>query len=509
MPNFVTAREAVDCIRDNDFVWSNAFLALANPIELQSAIGERVRETGKPGNLTFCCTAGFGDWKEGSPNEEFIRLGAVKSVVLGHYSSTAETARMVLRGEIEGYNLPLGVMSKMVRAAASGEQYFITDIGRNLFVDPVYGGYRLNDRSKEEYVKEIVIDGKRRLQYRIPPMHVALIKGSSADEEGNVSFEKEATVSDALSLAQAVKCRGGTVIVQVEQILKDHQRPWNVVVPAPLIDCIVVCPGQTQIAGATGYNSAFAGDEFYGADPMRDLVLRVEASKPPQDLARSLIAKRAVQELKPGHTVNIGIGMPESVAVEAARNGLLQSVSLTVESGAMKGVPASGAAFGAAIGAHSICSMAQQFDFYDGGGLDICFIGALEIDGEGNVNGHLNEKKLSGIGGFANITQSTPKVVFCATFSSGGLKAEMANGRLQIGQEGKFPKFVEAVKSISFSAKNALENNQEVLYVTERCVFRLGREGLELTEVQPGIDIQRDILDLMPFPVRVAEGLRR
>lgn len=507
MPKFVSLREAVANIRRGDHVWSNAFLALANPIELQSAIGERFRETGEPGDLTFCCCAGFGDWKNPSPNEEFVRLGAVKSVILGHYSSTAETSKMVLGGEIQGYNLPLGVMSKMVRAAASGESYFITDIGLNLFVDPMYKGYQLNGKSKDIYVDEITIDGKRRLKYRIPPMNVALIKGSSTDREGNISFEKEATVTDALSLAQAVKRQGGTVLVQVESILDSHQRPWNVVVPSTLVDYIVVCPGQTQVAGVEGYLPSYAGDEFYEADPMRELVLEFEERKPRQDTARALIAKRAVQELRPGSLVNIGIGIPESVAVEAAKSNLLKEVSLTVESGATKGVPASGAAFGATIGAHSICSMAQQFDLYDGGGLDICFIGALEIDGSGNVNAHMSEKKLSGIGGFANITQSTPTVVFCATFTSGGLKAQEENGRIQIRQEGRYPKFVRKVRSVSFSAENAKNNGQTVLYVTERCVFRLIESGLELIEVGPGIDLETEILKQLPFEVSVSPEL--
>ncbi len=499
MPKFVPLQEAVACIKDGDHVWSNAFLALANPVELQSALGARVKETGSPKNIMFCCAAGFGYWKENTPNEEFIRLGAAKGVLLGHYSSTPETARMVLEGKLAGYNLPLGVLSKMIRAAAGGETYFISDIGLNLFVDPIHKGYRLNALSTEEYVTDIEIDGKRRLKYRIPPMDVAFIKASSSDSEGNISFEKEATVTDALSLAQAVSRQGGKVIVQVERITEDHQRPWNVIIPAPLVDMIVVCPDQGQIAGLDGYAPSYAGDEFYEADHMRDFVLKYEASQPPRDTARSLIAKRAVKELKPGQLANIGIGIPEVVAVEAAKSGLLKEVSLTVESGAVNGVPASGAAFGAAVGPHCIYSMVQQFDLYDGGGLDICFIGALEIDKEGNVNGHYSETKLSGIGGFANITQATPKVVFCATFTAGGLKVEEADGKVSIVSEGKHPKIVDKVQAISFSAKNAHANGQEVLYVTERCVFRLGPRGLELAEVMPGIDVEKDILARLPF----------
>lgn len=237
---------------------------------------------------------------------------------------------------------------------------------------------------------------------------------------------------------------------------------------------------------------------------MREYVLRIESERPPRDTARTWVARRAAQELQPGSLANIGIGIPEIVAVEAAKSGLLRSIALTVESGAINGVPASGGAFGAAIGAHSICSMAQQFDLYDSGGLDICFIGALEIDREGNVNGHLGEGKLSGIGGFANITQSTKTVVFCATFTSGGLQVSEVEGRLHILREGRFPKFRPRVRTVSFSAKNARENRQTVLYITERCVFRLGEGGLVLTEISPGVDLQRDILDQLDFEVEIA-----
>jgi propionate CoA-transferase len=227
-----------------------------------------------------------------------------------------------------------------------------------------------------------------------------------------------------------------------------------------------------------------------------------------KDLARVLTARRAARELKPGHVVNIGVGVPELVGVEAAKSGLLPRITLTVEAGSMKGLPVGGRAFGATMAPQSICSTAQQFDFYDGGGLDICFIGALEIDAEGNVNGHYNPKKLSGIGGFINITQFTHKVVFCTTFSAGGLEVAETEAGVQIVHEGRFPKFVKRVNALSFSALNAHENGQEIVYVTERCVFRLGEKGLVLTDVARGIDVERDILRLLPFPVEVATDLR-
>jgi propionate CoA-transferase len=509
MPIFATLQEAVGQIKDYDYIWSNAFLSLANPIQLQTALGERVRRTHSPRNLTFCCPAGFGDWDKNSPNEDFVRFGAVKSVVMGHFASTPTTAQKVINGEIEGYNLPLGVMSKMIRSAASGENYLISDVGLNLFVDPLYGEYRLNKRSKENYLEDIIIDGKRRLKYRIPPMDIAFIKGSSADADGNISFEKECVVSDARTLAQAVHLRGGKVIVQVERIIQNRQHPWNVVVPAPFVDMIVVCPDQTQIAGIDEYSPAYSGDKFYGSDLIREIIINKEEKSPSKDIARAAIAKRAVRELKAGQIANIGIGIPEMVVMEAAKNGLLDCISLSVESGSIKGAPASGQAFGAVTGAHSICSTSQMFDLYDGGGLDICFLGALEIDADGNVNSHMSEGKLSGIGGFANISQNTPQVVFCVTFSSGGIQIEEKNGLMTIQKEGSFLKFVDKVRSVSFSAANARNAKQKVLYVTERGVFQLGTQGLELIEITPGIDLKKNILDLIPFEVKIAESICR
>ncbi len=242
-------------------------------------------------------------------------------------------------------------------------------------------------------------------------------------------------------------------------------------------------------------------------DEELETYVRENAKEDPKELAKRLIAKRAAKELMPGHVVNIGVGAPEFVAVEAAKSGMLSKVALTVEAGSMKGLPAGGFAFGAAMGAQACCTTAEQFDLYDGGGLDICFIGALEIDGNGNVNGHYHPKKLSGIGGFINITQFTHKVVFCTTFSAGGLEIEDGEDGLHIVKEGKFLKFAKNVTALSFSAMNAHENKQEVVYVTERCVFRLGEKGLVLTEVRKGVDVKKQILDLLPFAVEVAPEL--
>lgn len=495
MPRFLTARQAVDLIRDGDHICVNAFLALNNPVELNTALSERFRETGSPRNLSVFSGA-FGFWAVGSPAEGYLRDGAVKSIVLSHYASIPDVAKMVLDNRIEGYNLPLGAMSHMIREAARGRRWYDTEIGLNLFVDPECGGgYRLNESARDTWIHRVEVEGRPMLRYRVPELDVALIKGSSVDRYGNISFESECCTVDALSLAMAVRRRGGLVLVQVKRVIEGKMRPRDVVIPGALATAVVVCPEQRQVAPLEGYEPSYAGDEFIPPAGMSAWVL----SRPPGDPNREAVARRAVRELAPGQIVNIGVGIPESVAVLAAKSGLLEKVTLTVESGGMGGLPAPGVAFGATIGAHSIYDMAQQFDFYDGGGLDICFIGALEIDKTGNVNGHNSPGKLSGVGGFADITQATKKVVFCAAFSSGGLETSFDGDGMRIVREGRHPKLIERVSAVSFSAKNALEAGQEILYVTERCVFRLTPGGLMLTEISKGIDLKRDILDRMPF----------
>ena len=501
MPEFVTAREAVACIKSGDFIGVNAFLTLVNPAQLLEALADRFIETGEPHDLTIFSEAGFGNWEEGSMCERIITSGGVKKVILSHYASMPGTAKMVMNNEIAGYNFLFGAMSHMVREAARGNPYYITRSGVNLFVDPKNGGGKLNEKADEELVSDIVIDGERFLKYKVPSFDVALIKGSSCDRFGNITMEKESCTLDAMSLVQAVKRNGGKVIVQVEQFTQ-KRRPWECIVPGAFVDYIVLCPEQKPILGIDEFEPSYAGDRFMTSDEITEFVLAHGSEK--RDTIRSVITKRAVRELKPGMFVNIGIGIPEGVAIEAAKKNILSSITLTVEDGAIGGMPASGKAFGSAVGAHCIINTAQMFDFYDGGGLDICFLGTLQTDREGNVNSHRSPTKLAGIGGFANITQTAKKVVFCSTFTTGGLEIEESYGRVTIKKEGRINKFVESVgNDVSFSAKNAHAIDQDVMYVTERCVFRLKPEGLVLTEVYKGIDLQTQILDLLPFDVKI------
>jgi len=338
-----------------------------------------------------------------------------------------------------------------------------------------------------------------------PKIDVAFIKGTTVDPNGNISFEKEYLSVDALAIAQATKRNGGTVIVEVEQVSHVFARPRNVIVPGMLVDAVVVCENAYE---AGEYNPALSGDIHVPATHM-DYYINMISEKTKKtrtgygagDRTADIIGERAARELRAGQIVNIGIGIPETIGKYASKQGSLKDIFITVEAGGVGGLPAPGKAFGATIGADMICDMATQFDFYDGGGLDVCFLGALEVDMHGNVNSHKLEGSYTGIGGFANITFSTGIIVFCLSFTAKGLEAVKDGGKVRINEEGSIRKFKKEIAAISFSGKHAMKRGQKVLYVTERCVFELTENGLKLKEVYPGIDEKTQIRDLLDFEV--------
>lgn len=343
MPVFVSAEEAVGQIKDGSLICVNAFLALANPLELLTALADRYEQTGSPRSLTMYCSSGFGNWEENSGCERIVTNGATDTLMISHFPTMPGSEKAVLENKVAGYNFPLGALSHMIREAARGSDYYITKSGLNLFVDPRIGGSKLNSLATEDWVDDIEIDGQRYLKYKVPKFDVALLKASSCDRFGNITMEKESCVVDALSLAQAVKRNGGTVIVQVERIT-EKRRPWESIVPMALVDYIVLCPEQTPVLGTVDYNPSFCGDRFMTAEEITEYVLTNKPTK--TSPVRTRIAKRAVEELEPGMVVNIGIGIPEGVSIEAAKKGLLSRVTMTVEDGAFGGMPTTGAAFG-------------------------------------------------------------------------------------------------------------------------------------------------------------------
>jgi propionate CoA-transferase len=351
--------------------------------------------------------------------------------------------------------------------------------------------------STKELLSVHEVEGEEFLLYHTPKIDVAFIKGTTVDPNGNISFEREYLTVDALAMAQAAKRNGGKVIVEVERVSHMFSRPRNVIVPGLLVDYVVV---REETPRNGEYNPALSGDIHVPASHMDYYINKLSTRrKNTEDHSADIVGERAARELKPGQTVNIGIGIPEAMGKFASKNGILKDVYVTVEAGGVGGLPAPGVAFGATIGADMICDTSTQFEFYDGGGLDICFLGGLEVDAEGNVNAHSLPDGYAGIGGFANITHSTQNIVFCLNFTTKGLLVKKNGDNINIVSEGSVKKFKKNISAVSFSAKNALKRGQRVLYVTERCVFELCAEGLALLEVYPGIDRKSQILDLLDF----------
>lgn len=502
MFRFMSKQEAAALIPDGAVVAVNSFLSICNPQALHEGIYERFTACGHPRDLTLLCASGYGNRDEVTYAEPYVKAGAVRRVIASHYATMPVTQRLALDNQIEAYCLPLSAISHGIRAAAGGQKGCLSQVGLRLFVDPRVQGPGVNARSREKLVDLVELDGEEYLYYRVPPVDVALIKATSVDAAGNISFEDEYVVVDALSLAQSTRAHGGLVLVQVDRVTHLRARPRNVVIPGILVDGVVVA----EPSGKAEPTQTLSGDIHVPTTHMDYWMRRLQTAYPAKvktagDESREIIGARAAAELKPGDIVNIGVGIPEQVAAFASRRGILKDITLTVEAGGVGGLPAPGGFFGASIGADMITDMAAQFDFYNGGGLSICFMGALEVDRFGNVNAHALPDSYPGIGGFANITGATKNVVFCLNFRARGLLAKNCDGRVCIERDGSLPKFKRDIYAVSFSAQRALENGHRVLYVTERCVFQLVPGGLKLVEVYPGVDPKNQIAALLDFPL--------
>ena len=503
MYEIMSADEAIRLIRDGDCICVNSFVGIENPVALHEALFDRYQRMQSPRHLTIVSSAGFGVWDENRNAEGYIREGAVDRLICGHFGAMMSTKKLVLEDRFEAYNLPLGCISHAIRAQAGGLPGALSKVGLDIFVDPRMEGPGINRISIDDsLVKHVEVDGEEFLYYKLPKLTVALIKGTAADRKGNISFDDMFMSGDALSICQAVKANHGKVIVQVDRLVNTPSRPRNAIIPGCLVDAIVVTEPEERNEAYTALTGSFE-IPYEEWNMWNEKIDTVSSKASKNNTVGNIIGRRAAMELRLDDIVNIGIGIPEMVSRHARKNGMLDMVTLTVESGGIGGFPVSGEAFGAMIGATSVYDMANQFDLYDNGGLDVCFMGALEVDGQGNVNAHRGPGAFAGIGGFANITAKTPTVVFCLTFNTKGLEVSQKKGVVTIEKEGTIPKFVEEVKSISFSAKRAIANGQKVLYVTERCVFRLTPKGLKLIEVYPGVDAEKDILSHLPFEVEL------
>ena len=492
----VTADEAVSLLRDRDTLSSCGFVQSCVPEALLKALERRYLKTGTPRNLSLFATAGQGD----SKTKGLSRLGhegLLRKVVAGNWGRMPSVCQLALDEKIYAYNLPQGIIAQLFRDLAGGKPGTFSKIGLHTFVDPRHEGGRINKITTRDIVKLVEFEGDEWLFYKVAPVTVAFIRGTTANSMGNITMEKEPLTLNNLAMAMAAKNSNGIVIAQVERIAdRNTLPPRDVRIPGIFVDCVVVAEPEDHMTNlATQYNPAYAGR------------IRVPvATVPPLPLdERKIIARRAAFELPPNGIVNLGVGVPEGVASVANEEKVLQYITLSVESGAIGGIPASGASFGASLNMDAVIDENQQFDFYDGGGLDMACLGMAECDRAGNVNVSRFGSRLIGVGGFINISQNARRMVFAGTFTAGGLEIAVEDGKLNILKEGKQKKFVEKVGQISFSGQYAYDRGRMVLYVTERCVFRRVRAGLALIEVAPGIDIERDILAHMGFKPIIGE----
>ncbi len=489
MSKFMTADEAVRLVRDGDSiaVTGNGG-GIMEPNYLFEALEKRFLSEGHPTGVTLTHSAGIGDKDKGGISR-FAHEGMTKRVVGGHWGWSPRMQQMANENKIEAYNLPQGIICLQYREIAAHRVGVITQTGMKTFVDPRVSGGKLNDVTKEDLVELIQLDGKDWLHYKPYPMNIGLIRGSIGDADGNISMEYEPTYLEALAIAQAVHNCGGKVIAQVKFAAKNGSLdPKQVRIPGILVDAVVVCPGQMQTIEGE-FNPALNGDMKMPVDEIAPMSLD----------QRKVVARRAAMELKEGGITNLGFGMPDGVAKVAAEEGISDHVKITIEQGITGGVPASGAIFGVAYNADAMIDAPSQFDFFSGKGLDITFLGLAQADRFGNVNVSKFGPTIAGAGGFIDISQGAKTCVFCGTFTTGGLRTEVKDGELHILQEGRVKKFLKDVEHITFSGDFAREFGQRVLYITERAVFEMTRDGLVLKEIAPGIDLRRDVLDQMEF----------
>lgn len=466
----------------------------AVPDRLMEALGQRFIKTILPKKITILHPCGIGDNKMRGLNH-LAHEGLIDTVIGGFWGNAPKMATLALDGRIKGYNFPQGVLSHLMRAIAGGEKGLLTRTGLHTFVDPRYEGGKVNSTTKKDLVELFNIHGDELLYYHSIPIHISFIRGSSVDVDGNLTMEDEVATFAMLSIAHATKVNGGIVIAQVKSIKSNHARPVNVKVPGVLIDYIVEEPTQTMTF-LTDYEQAFIDREsIYFTD-----TLKLEGIK-------RTIARRAAMELPKKGFVNLGYGMADGIPTVVKEEGMLEDITFMIEQGQTDGLIATGLNFGAMYNPAAITDDGYQFDFFHGGGLDICFLGFAQIDQDGNVNASRFGNIFTGCGGFIDISQHTKKIVFCGAFSA---KADVVvhERGLTIGDPGKIVKFLKKVEQVTFNGKQAFKKGQQVLFCTERAVFRLTENGIELIEIAPGIDLDKDILEMMEFKPIIVPKLK-
>lgn len=498
---FVNAENVVNLIPNGATIGIGTFVGCNIAEDVLTALETQFLEKGTPHDLTVVHCAGMGDGKNAGGNR-FAHEGMLKRIVAGHFNMAPNLGKLMLDNKLEAYNFPQGTLAQWFRSISGKKPGIITKVGLGTFVDPRVEGGKVNAATNEDLVEVIQLNGEEWLWYKPFPVDVAIVRGTSADTKGNISIEHEAVKLENLSIALAAKASGGIVIVQVERIVENGNiKPMDVVIPGIDVDYVVVAADKAKHEQSYGnmYNPAYSGEVRIPLDSIEPMKLD----------QRKVIARRAAMELVPNAKVNLGIGIPEGVASVANEEGVGDTMTLTAEAGTIGGVPAGGLDFGASTNPEAIIDQPYQFDFYDGGGLDVAFLGLAETDRDGNINVSKFTGRMAGCGGFINITQNTKKVVFCGTFTAGGLKVQVGNGKLTILTEGKLNKFLDKVGQVTFSGAYAHQHHQHVLYITERAVFELSEEGLMLTEIAPGVELKKDILAHMDFKPAISSDLKQ
>jgi propionate CoA-transferase len=501
MAKVISAQQAAELIKDRTTIaWTTASMC-GFAEDVATAIEERFLETGTPRNLTLTHSCGCGDYPFGQVKgmNHFGHEGLVGKVIAGHIGQAPRLGKLVTENKIEAHLLPQGVMTHLWRQMAGKKIGVITKVGLGTFVDPRLQGGRMSDITTDGVVKVIDFEGEEYLYFKTFPIDVAMIRGTTADEKGNMTMDDEPLFLEALSLATAVKNNGGIVIAQVQHVAKGGTlHPKKVKVPSVLVDYVVVSKPENHLqTTTTHYNPALCGET---KAPL--------ASIPPLPLdERKVILRRAAMELTPNSTLNLGIGMPEGVASVAVEEGVIDMMTLTTELGNFGGIPASGPDFPATRNPECTVDHPYMFDFYDGGGLDACVLGLAQTDADGNLNVSKFGTRVVGPGGFINISSAAKKVVFVGTMTVGAEYA-VEDGKIKILKEGRTKKFVKQVEHVTFSGKYAQKLGKPVFYVTERAVFSLEEGGMTLIEVAPGLDVEKDVISAMDFRPRISPALK-
>ncbi len=495
MFSIISARQAADLIKDGDtLAIGGAGAGHAVPDRLLQGLGERYAETAGPSKLTVFHPCGIGDENSRGMNH-LAYEGLIDKVVGGFWGNAPKMVKLAVDNKIKGYNFPQGVLGHVVRATASGKPGIITPIGLNTYVDPRLEGGKLNEITTEDLVEVIEIGGREYLFYKAIPVDVAFIRGTTVDCEGNLTMEEEVGSFSMLSLAQAAKVNNGIVIAQAKRTSAAHCNPGHVKVPGVFIDYVVIEPEQ-EMTFLTAFDPALV---------KRDVPYEAEELK--LEGVKRLVSRRAALELRPGIYVNLGYGLSDGVPIVAQQENITDQLVFMIEQGAIAGIPTTGLNFGAMFNPTAIVDDVYQFDFFHGGGLDMAFLGFAQVDRFGNINSTRFGNYVTGSGGSIDISSAAKKIVYCGTFAVKS-EEEIGSDGLRIINRGKIRKFVEQVQQVSFSGTSALERGQTVYYVTERAVFTLTPAGVTLLEIAPGVDLQKDVLDMMEFRPVISDSLK-